>query len=167
MQVTREPPPLSGGYEVRDEVYYQGASKTLDNGPHAGHDKLVHGQHGEVVGPAILESHKGKGVTVLFHGNKLCNECPLTEVRRLHAASASPFRPPPTPPHLPAHAPPPLHRPGAPTPRGKRRRAPRGRTPRAGAVVAACVVRGCGREAASEGGGRASPVHGCGLGARR
>ena len=56
VQVSREPPPLSGGYEVRDEVYYQ-ASKILDNGPHAGHDKLVHGQRGEVTGPATLESH--------------------------------------------------------------------------------------------------------------
>ena len=89
VQVSREPPPLSGGYEVRDEVYYQGASKTLDNGPHAGHDKLVHGQRGEVVGPATLESHKGKGVKVLFPGNKGDVDCYLTDLRRLHAASAA------------------------------------------------------------------------------
>ena len=82
MQVSHEPPPLSGGYEVRDEVYYQGASKTLDNGPHAGHDKLVHGQRGEVVGPAIYESHKGKGVKVLFPGNKGGIDCLLTELGR-------------------------------------------------------------------------------------
>ena len=75
---------------MRDEVYYQGTSETLDNGPHAGHDKLVHGQRGEVVGPATSESHKGKGVKVLFPGNKGGINCLLTQVRRLHAASASP-----------------------------------------------------------------------------
>ena len=141
-------------------MFFTGRSHTFPSG-----NKLVHGQQGEVVGPGIGQ-WEGKGVKVLFPGNKDAINCYLDTVRRLHAASASP-RPPPTPPHLPAHAPPPLHRPGAPTPRGKRRRAPRGRTPRAGALVAACVVRGCGRGAASEGGGRASPVHGCGLGARR
>ena len=89
VQVSREPPPLSGGYEVRDEVYYQGASETLDNGPHAGHDKLVHGQRGEVTGPATSESHKGKGVKVLFPGNKENISVLLTEVRRLRAAPAA------------------------------------------------------------------------------
>ena len=59
--MSHEPPPLSGGYEVRDEVYYQGASETLDDGPHAGHDKLVHGQRGEVTGPATFQGFDGPG----------------------------------------------------------------------------------------------------------
>ena len=81
MQVSREPPPLSGGYEVRDEVYYQGASKTLDNGPHAGHDKLVHGQRGEVTGPQKPDSDGDERISVLFPGNKGSIPCLLTEVR--------------------------------------------------------------------------------------
>ena len=68
---------------MRDPLYFTGASETWDDG-----DTLVHGQQGEVVGPATTESHKGKGVAVLFPGNKLFDLL-LTEVRRLHAAPAS------------------------------------------------------------------------------
>ena len=78
------PPPLPGGYKVGDKVLFTGASETFSNG-----DKLVHGHQGEVAGPAILENHKGKGVAVLFPGNKGGVECYLTEVRRLRAASVA------------------------------------------------------------------------------
>ena len=84
-QVSREPPPLPGGWEVMDPLYYTRESQTLING-----DKLVHGQQGEVVGPATSETHKGKGVAVLFPGNKQSVGCYLTTVRRRRAASAAP-----------------------------------------------------------------------------
>ena len=85
MQVSREPPPpLPGGWKVKDPVYFKGASKTWDDG-----DKVEYGQQGEVVGPATAKSHsgrglralRGKGVAVLFPGNKGNVQCPLTEVR--------------------------------------------------------------------------------------
>ena len=82
------PPPLPGGYKVGEKVFYTWANHTLADG-----DKLVHGQQGEVVGPATLESHKGKGVCVRFPGNKGNVECKLTKVRRLRAAPAA--TPPP------------------------------------------------------------------------
>ena len=86
------PPPLPGGYKVGEKVFYTGASQTLSSG-----DKLVHGQHREVMGPATGEATKGKGVSVLFPGNKGNVGCLLTEVRRLRAASAA--TPPPAAPH--------------------------------------------------------------------
>ena len=64
-------------------MYYLGYSQTFPSG-----DKLVHGQQGEVVGPSIFESHKGKGVAVLFPGNKGNVNLPLFSVRRLRAAFA-------------------------------------------------------------------------------
>ena len=89
-QVSRDaPPPLPGGYTVGEKVFYTGASQTLSDG-----NKLVHSQQGEVTGPATLETYKGKGVNVLFPGNKGSVLCLLTSVRRLRAASA----PPPLPP---------------------------------------------------------------------
>jgi hypothetical protein len=69
-------------------------------------NKLVHGQQGEVKGPATfesrLESVKGKGVCVLFSGNKGGVDCFLTSVPRLYPASsrlhaASAATPPPAP----------------------------------------------------------------------
>jgi len=78
------PPPLPGGYTLGEKVFFTGASATVPNG-----DKLVHGQQGEVTGPATLATHKGKGVAVRFPGNKGRIECFLTEVRRLRAASAA------------------------------------------------------------------------------
>ena len=84
-QVSRgAPPPLPGGYTVGEKVFFTGASQTVSNG-----DKLVHGQQGEVTGPATLETHKGKGVAVRFPGNKFNVNCPLTSVRRLRAAPAA------------------------------------------------------------------------------
>ena len=78
------PPPLPGGYKVGEKVFFTGASETSDDG-----EKVVHGQQGEVVGPATGEHTKGKGVNVLFPGNKGNINCLLTRVRRLRAASAA------------------------------------------------------------------------------
>ena len=90
-QVSRKaPPPLPGGYRVGEKVFFTGASETVSTG-----DKLVHGQQGEVTEPAAAETHKGKGVEVLFPGNKGTVGCWLTTVRRLRAASAA--TPPPAP----------------------------------------------------------------------
>ena len=75
---------LPGGYTVGDKVFYTGASHTFDDG-----DTLVHGGQGEVAGPATGENTKGKGVAVLFPGNKLNVACYLTNVCRLRAASAA------------------------------------------------------------------------------
>ena len=78
------PPPLPGGYKVGDKVFNTGAGYTFANG-----DKVVHGQQGEVTGPATSEHTKGKGVSVRFPGNKGNVSCRLTEVRRLRAAPAA------------------------------------------------------------------------------
>ena len=75
---------LPGGYKLGEKVFYMGARHTFENG-----EKLVHGQQGEVVGPANGKSTKGKGVKVLFPGNKYGISCHLTKVRRLPAASAA------------------------------------------------------------------------------
>ena len=92
-QVSRDaPPPLPGGYPVGERLFFTGASQTVSNG-----DKLVHGQQGEVTGPANSEETKGKGVSVRFPGNKGNVSCYLTEVRRLRAVSTA--TPPPAAPH--------------------------------------------------------------------
>ena len=77
------PPPLPGGYKVGEKVFFTGASETSDDG-----EKLVHGQQGEVVGPAAGEDGE-EGLMVLFPGNTDGVECDLTEVRRLRAASTA------------------------------------------------------------------------------
>ena len=77
-QVSREPPPpLPGGYTVGEQVYFTRTSQTFENG-----DRAEHGKQGEVVGPATSKSHKGKGVAVLFPGNKGTINCYLCQVRR-------------------------------------------------------------------------------------
>ena len=94
VQVSRDAPlPLPGGYKLGEKVFYTGASQTWDDG-----DKLVHGQQGEVMGPATAESVKGKGVDVRFPGNKANISLVLAQVRRLRAASAT------TPRLCPPHA---------------------------------------------------------------
>jgi hypothetical protein len=85
------PPPLPGGYKVGEKVFFTGPSETLSNG-----DKVVHGQQGEVVGPANGEAAKGKGVCLRFPVNKFDVDCYLTQVRRLRAASAARSRLHPT-----------------------------------------------------------------------
>ena len=90
-QVSRQPPsPLPGGYTVGEQVYYTGAGETLENG-----DRLVHGEQGEVLGPARLESHKGKGVEVRFPGNGGAVNCRLNWVRRRRRRAATRSSPPP------------------------------------------------------------------------
>jgi hypothetical protein len=79
------PPPLPGGYMVGEKVFYTRASRTLSTG-----DKLVHGQQGEVLGPASLEGYTGRGVCVRFPGNKFGVDCFLTQVRLRAASAASP-----------------------------------------------------------------------------
>ena len=113
--VSREPPPpLPGGYAVGEQVYYTWAGETLESG-----DRVVHGEQGEVVGPATFESLRGKGVAVLFPGNKRAVECYLSQVRRKSrraATHSSPlpqlllvpthhtaYSPGPPPPLLPTH----------------------------------------------------------------
>ena len=119
-QVSRQPPPpLPGGYFtgrgktmvyftayfiVYFMVYFTGKGKTFKNG-----DRLEHGKQGEVVGPATSKSHKGKGVAVLFPGNKGAIICLLKGVgglldqvrrgRRHAATHSSPPAPTAPPPH--------------------------------------------------------------------
>ena len=121
-----------------DKVFFTGASETLSNG-----DKLVHGQQGEVTGPATAESVKGKGVNVRFPGNKGCLDCPLTLVRRPGAASAA------TPRLRPTHATLPTPRafprqplPRRPSPHCMRSRSHRSPRMDAGGTVAEGVVQG-------------------------
>ena len=71
------PPPLPGGYAVGEKVYYTGANQTFTDG-----DKLTHGQRGEVTGPATCETHVGKGLDVMFPGNKVNISCYLTNLSR-------------------------------------------------------------------------------------
>ena len=96
------PPPLPGGYTVGEKVFCTVASQTFPSG-----DKVVHGQQGVVMGPATVETRKGKGVKVLFTGIKGNVECYLGEVRRPRAAPAA--TPPACAPHtrrcMRAHAP--------------------------------------------------------------
>jgi len=91
--VSDAPPPLPGGYKVGEKVFFTGTSKTFPGG-----DKLVHGQQGEVTGPANSEAYKGIGVCLRFPGNNGDVNCSLTSVRRLRAASAA------TPRLRPTHA---------------------------------------------------------------
>ena len=89
-QMSREPPPpLPGGYVVNDKVYYTGTGGIFKDG-----DRLEHGKQGEVVRPATGQRHRGKGVAVLFPGNKGTINCNLTKARR----QCSPARPPPPTP---------------------------------------------------------------------
>ena len=98
-QVSRQPPPpLPGGYALGEQVYYTGTSETFENG-----DQVEHGKQGEVVGPAIAESHKGKGVAVLFPGNKRTVQCVLNRVRRGRRHAATRSCQPPQQPLLSAH----------------------------------------------------------------
>ena len=71
-----------------ERVFFTGASQTFPSG-----NKLVHGQQGEVTGPATGESLKGKGVSVLFPGNKDNNNCYLFMVRRPSLCPRRPANP--------------------------------------------------------------------------
>ena len=89
MPPRRRQPALPCGYKVGEKVLFTGENYTLPSG-----NKVVHGQQGEVTGPGT-GSHEGKGVRVLFPGNKGDVGCWLTTVRRPRAASAA--SPPPAP----------------------------------------------------------------------
>ena len=92
--------PLFGGYTFGEKVFFTGASDTLSSS-----NKVVHGQQGAVAGPATAETHKGKGVAVLFPGNKCNVECYLDQVRRRRAApDATTPRLRPRTPRMPMHA---------------------------------------------------------------
>ena len=90
------PPPLPGGYKVGDKVFFTGPNHTFPCG-----DKLVHGQQGEVMGPATflttLETVRGKAVVVRFPCNKGDVICYLDQVRRSTppAPATSPSTPAP------------------------------------------------------------------------
>ena len=99
-QVSRQPPPpLPGGYTVGEQVYYTGTSESFENG-----EQLEHGKQGEVAGPATSKSHEGKGVAVLFPGNKGAIICLLDHVRRgrRHAQPPPAANPPSCPSSQPA-----------------------------------------------------------------
>ena len=83
--MSREPPPpLPGGYRVGEQVYFTGCSLVFEDG-----DRLEHGQQVEVVGPALSDSYKGRGVAVLFPGN-LTTECFPSEVRHRYYRTPGP-----------------------------------------------------------------------------
>ena len=85
-----------------EHVYFTGTGETLASG-----NQLEHGEQGEVVGPATSEGGpEGKGVGVLFRGNKLAIGCYLIEVRHRRllaprAIAARSFAPPRLPLLLP------------------------------------------------------------------
>jgi hypothetical protein len=85
--LSRTPPPttLAGGFKVKEQVYYGGASETVSNG-----EKWEYGDQGEVVG-----SMPGRDdlVVVLFPGNKRSVGCRVTDLSRRKprgAAAAAP-----------------------------------------------------------------------------
>jgi len=99
--------PLPGDYKVGEKVFYMWSNQTFANG-----DKVVHGQQGEVTGPATRRDGK-EGVAVLFPGNTGNVDCLLHQVRR--PASAPPPLLPPRlrpraslPPQVSHDPPPPL-----------------------------------------------------------
>ena len=80
------PPPLPGGYKAGEKVFFTDSSQTFDDG-----EKVVHGQQGEVMGPASGEDGE-EGLLVLFPGNTDSIGLSLTDVRRLRAASTAAAR---------------------------------------------------------------------------
>ena len=89
----KPPPPLPDGYTVGEKVFFTGAScwryrdvACLSSQTHTDGRRYNHGMQGEVVGPALA----GKGVTVLFPGDKLPISCEITEVRCHHALYSNP-----------------------------------------------------------------------------
>ena len=90
VQVSREPPPpLPGGYTVGEQVYYTGASHTFECG-----DRLERGKQGEVVEVTLRKGSEGKGLHVLFPGNKGAINCYLISVCRRHRAATHSSPPP-------------------------------------------------------------------------
>lgn len=76
--LTRDVPSiLPGGFRVGEMLYYIGASETLPNG-----DYVQHGGLGEVIGPATVKSHRGKGLRMAFPGTHGAVNCPIAELSR-------------------------------------------------------------------------------------
>ena len=71
----KPPPPLLGGYALGDKAFFTGSGQTYATG------KLVHGQQGEVVGPAF-----GEAVSMRFPDKKSNIGCFINSVRRLRTA---------------------------------------------------------------------------------
>ena len=71
----KTPVTLPGGYKVGEKVFFTGTRDAFPTG-----NKFVHGQQGEVTGPALDENIKGKGVAVLFPGNKDWVDCYLYQL---------------------------------------------------------------------------------------
>ena len=69
--------PLPGGYAVGEKVFFALGER---DGAHG--DKVTHGQAGEVKGTATNASVAGKGVDVMFPGNKGNIACFLTKLSR-------------------------------------------------------------------------------------
>ena len=71
---TLPPPTLAGGFKLKEQVYFGGASWTASNG-----DKVEYGGKGEVVGP-----YPGRDdvVQVRFPGNTWSVGCRVTELSR-------------------------------------------------------------------------------------
>ena len=63
---------LPGGHAVGQLLFFTGPSQVFYDGI-----CVTHGQQGELVGPATIESHVGKGLAMLFPGNEDCIECSL------------------------------------------------------------------------------------------
>ena len=61
-----------------EALYFTGPSQTLSSG-----DKVVHGQQGEIFGPAMVEPWKDTGLAMQFQGNTLPVDCFLTHLSRL------------------------------------------------------------------------------------
>ena len=66
----RDPGPLPGERSLGERLHYIGMSETYRNG-----DKLIHGQQGEVMGPALSEELRGIGLNMKFAGNSENIEC--------------------------------------------------------------------------------------------
>ena len=82
MLSTSPPPPLPGGYQIGDTLFFTAEDFTAPNG-----EQVACGQEGKVMGPASLETHKGKGLAMYFQGNKGNLACLLTELSRFPTMS--------------------------------------------------------------------------------
>ena len=80
-----KPPPLPGGFSVGDTMLYTGSNETLASG-----DRLVNGQAGEVVGPAMFATFEGDGLCMRFDGNKGTVDCGLHMLSLCHRSSELP-----------------------------------------------------------------------------
>ena len=76
--LSNEPPPLEGGLQVGDEMYFTAESVVWTTG-----DRLEFGSCGRVMGPATGSRRtNGAGVTLLFPGNANIIGCTLAELSR-------------------------------------------------------------------------------------